>query len=111
MIMFVLNNKSEWMRRYVLENKVFNFIGRISYGIYLYHYTFGPWMDDVTAGFLHSHPGLPAFAGNFYFIYCIKLTALITLCWLSFKLIEQPILGLKKRFEYTKKGNGAKNGW
>ena len=101
LIMFAINNKYEWMRKYVMENPVFNFIGKISYGIYLYHYTLGPAYDTWVADFVKSHPSAPGMLSNFYSNYCIKIALLITVCWLSFKLIEQPILRIKKRFEYT----------
>ncbi len=101
LIMFVLKNKSEWMRRYILENKVFNFIGRISYGIYLYHYSLGRVLDNSFKRFFETHPTVPAFLSNYYFLYGLKLAILIGVCWLSFVLIEQPVLRLKKRFEYS----------
>ena len=101
LIMFVINNEWEWMRKYVLENRMFNFIGKISYGIYLYHYTFGPSFDNFVADYAAKHPSLAPILSNFYAEYCLKVTLLIGLCWLSFKLIEQPILRLKKKFEYT----------
>ena len=100
LIMFAINNQSEWMRKYVLENRVLNFIGKISYGLYLYHYTLGPSYDSFIETYARNHPSLPPFVSGFYTSYCVKLALLITICWLSFRLIEQPILRLKKRFEY-----------
>lgn len=100
-IMFALNNKWEWMRKYILENNAFNFIGRISYGIYLYHFTFGPAFDSFMHSILDHNTSLPSFLSSFYFIYVMKLVALITICWLSFIIIEKPILRLKKKFEYS----------
>jgi peptidoglycan/LPS O-acetylase OafA/YrhL len=101
LIMFVINNQSEWMRNCVLENKTLNFIGKISYGIYLYHYTLGPGYDSFIADYAKTHPAMPAILSNFYFSYCVKSALLILVCWLSFRLIEEPILKLKKRFQYT----------
>ena len=105
LIMFVLNNKSEWMRRYILENRVLNFVGRISYGVYLYHYTLGRVFDNMVLKYTATHTSLPSIVSNFYFLYCVKLILLIILCWMSFVLIEQPILKLKKRFEYSPSDN------
>ena len=103
LIMFAINNKYEWMRRYVLENPALNFIGKISYGIYLYHFTLAPSYDGMVNTYVRTHPGVPAFVTNFYFAYSVKLTLLLLVCWLSFVLIEQPIMKLKKKFEYTSK--------
>lgn len=98
LIMFVLNNKNLWVKKYILENRVLNFIGKISYGIYLYHFALGPVYDDFVSG----HAALlPGFMANGYVNFGLKFVLLIGVCWLSFKLIEQPILRLKKRFAYV----------
>jgi len=102
MIMFVIHNKSAWIKMHILENRTLNFIGKISYGIYLYHYVLGNSYDHFIGSFSQAHPSTPAIFSNFYFSYCIKLGLLITACTLSYKFIEQPILRLKKKFEYTK---------
>lgn len=101
LIMFVLNNQSDRIRKYVLENKVLNFIGKISYGIYLYHYTLGPSYNNFITGFTARHPGLSPVVNNFYISYCSRLAILIFISWLSYIIIEQPILRLKKYFHYT----------
>jgi len=103
LIMFAINNKTEWVRKYILENPVFNYIGKISYGIYLYHFTLGDGYDRFIGSFAKAHPSLPAFTTNFYFSYSVKLTLLLIICWLSFRFIEQPIMRLKNRFEYAAK--------
>ncbi len=99
LIMFALNNKTEWIRKYLLENPVLNYIGKISYGIYLYHYNLGPAYNDFIASYSKTHNVNPIFT-DFYSAYCIKLILLLVLCSLSYKLIELPLLGLKKKFKY-----------
>jgi peptidoglycan/LPS O-acetylase OafA/YrhL len=98
LIMFVLNNKSELIRKYLLENKVFNFIGKISYGIYLYHYTFGPSFDNFIISFASKNQLAQFVAQNVFINAGLKISVLLTICWLSYALIEQPILRLKKKF-------------
>jgi peptidoglycan/LPS O-acetylase OafA/YrhL len=105
-IMLAMYNRSEWWRKYFFENKALNFIGKISYGIYLYHFLLGPGYDNVVAGLSAKHT-LPSVLTNFYSAYCIKLTLLIALCWVSFKVVEEPIINLKKRFKYTHKNTNA----
>jgi peptidoglycan/LPS O-acetylase OafA/YrhL len=102
MIMFVIHNKSAWIKKHILENRVFNYVGKISYGIYLYHYTLGHSYDSFIERFAQAHPTLPAVFTSFWFSYGVKLILLITVCALSYKFIEQPILRLKKKFEYVK---------
>jgi len=101
MIMFVIHNRSAFINKFILENKALNFIGKISYGIYLYHYPLGHSYDSFIVNFAQTHPGVPAIFTSFYFSYCIKLILLITISALSYRLIEQPILRLKKKFEYA----------
>ena len=76
-IVAIINNRSEWIRKYILENKVLNYIGKISYGIYLYHMLLTPFSDIV------------------------RVTLLLAICSFSYKLIELPFLNLKKYFKYN----------
>jgi peptidoglycan/LPS O-acetylase OafA/YrhL len=99
-IIAVINNKSEILRKYVLENRVLNHIGKISYGIYLFHYVLQPIYDGYIGRLMGKHANLPSIISNFYFSYCIKFLLLILICSLSYYLIEKPLLGLKRKFEY-----------
>ena len=99
-IIAVIRNKREWVRKYVLENKAFNFIGRISYGIYLYHLVLRPIYDGFTGRLTLRHPGLPSIISEYFFSYAVKLILLILVSWLSYRFIEKPIISLKKQFKY-----------
>ncbi len=101
LIMFVLKNKNEWIRKYILENRALNFIGKISYGIYLYHFTFSAAYENFSFYLTNKIPSLSIILLNPVLSYCLKFSSLILLCWLSFRFIEQPIMRLKKKFEYT----------
>jgi len=76
-IIAIINNKSEWIRKYVLENKVLTYIGKISYGIYLYHFLLNPFQGTT------------------------RVVLLFIICPLSYHFIEQPLLNLKKYFKYS----------
>jgi len=67
LIMFAINNKTEWVRKYILENPVLNFIGKISYGIYLYHFTLGQAYDLFIAGYAKTHHSIPLLSLIFTF--------------------------------------------
>jgi len=87
--------------RWILDNKLLIFLGKISYGIYLYHnfvpvinhYTLSRWLDSYLPAFMQDHIEKLHLAEN--------LVLLVLLSWLSFVLIEKRFLGLKKYFEYS----------
>ena len=106
-IIFTLNNDNAFLDKYFFENKVLNYFGKISYGIYLFHYPIGAYIDKYIGIYTAQHP-LPFFFGNFYFIYLIKLLVVLLVASLSYNFFEQPIIGLKKRFNYLKDKNTAK---
>lgn len=89
--------------KWILDNRILIFLGKISYGIYLYHnfvpvineYTVSKWLDPHLPDFLLGHIEKLHLLEN--------LTLLVLLSWVSFNLIEKRFLGLKKYFEYSPK--------
>ena len=87
--------------RWLLENKTLLFLGRISYGLYLYHnfiplinkYTINAWLDPLMPDFMLPHLGKLHLLESF--------GVLILLSWLSYVFIEKKFLHLKSYFEYT----------
>lgn len=76
-------------RLLIMHWKPLIFLGKISYGIYLWHNFVPGWLEKV-----------PFFgdSNNRFFLYAIVL---VTISYTSYKLIEEPINKLKKRFEYS----------
>lgn len=101
-IMYVFKNRSEWVRRYILENRVLMFIGKISYGVYLYHFIIDAPFTNLIRSVAAGSSALAPVLLNPVVLYCSKFGALILLCWLSYRFFEVPIMSLKKRFEYSK---------
>ena len=103
LIILSVNAKEGWIKRHILENRFLNFMGKISYGVYIFHpymyYMNGyikAFIDDriVHAPFWHD------FFTDYYFFYIFNFVVLILLCWLSYTLIEKPFLNLKRLFSY-----------
>ncbi len=80
--------------RVVLENPVSRHLGKISYGIYLYHF-FMPDLYNWLSLDLHMFSPDSAFRKAFYVI------AVIAISELSWYLVEKPILKYKDRFKYV----------
>ncbi len=90
MLLFsVLNSK---YLKPLLSKGVFVFLGKRSYGLYVYH-LFG----NAIASFMISHvPGIPSNSLS-SFLYSLSFTVIVSI--LSYKIIETPFLKLKKKFE------------
>jgi peptidoglycan/LPS O-acetylase OafA/YrhL len=88
----------------LLENNTIVYLGKISYGIYIYHLIcwgiFGKYFNDLLAYFNFS-----SYINN-SFLKIIMEFIVITLCTIlvsaiSYELIEKRFLNLKKRFNYS----------
>jgi peptidoglycan/LPS O-acetylase OafA/YrhL len=72
--------------RQIFDNVVLQYIGRISYGLYLVH----NWMPDVVQKFLGPMPKYEAAP--------IVLVLTFSVCILSWHFFEKPVLRLKRYF-------------
>lgn len=75
----------------ILDNTVMMFLGKISYGLYLFH-NFMPGLYRST--------GLPAI-NNIYLNAFVQLLMLISISVISWYIIEKPFNNLKKYFKYN----------
>ena len=94
-------NKSSFLFNVILNNPMLIFIGKISYGVYLYHM----FIPHYTYQFLYSFNTLTlsvSAMANFYLIRVENFLLLLIISYLSWIIIERPILSLKKHFEYRK---------
>jgi peptidoglycan/LPS O-acetylase OafA/YrhL len=87
-----VNNK---VVKVVMNNKALIYLGKISYGLYLYHNLIPYFYNIHLAGFLSTY--------SYYIVQVIRLLALIGLSTLSWYVIEKPLLKLKDRFAYKPK--------
>ena len=101
-IMFTINNKNEILRTYFFENKVMNYFGKISYGIYLYNYSIGTYFDYHYGRFATAHHFSGIFT-NFLVLYIVKFGLVLLVASLSYNYFETPIIELKKKFNYLRR--------
>ena len=80
----------------LFENPFLLFVGKISYGIYLYHKVM-PWLFE----FIGHKTGLYIMGTNSWINYWIMLGTTLIVSSLSWFMIEQPLNRLKNRFNYT----------
>ncbi len=75
----------------IFENKILMYLGKISYGMYLFHKFIPP---------LYELSGLPP-VNNLYLRMLLQTLLLIFMASLSWFIIEKPINSLKKKFVYN----------
>jgi peptidoglycan/LPS O-acetylase OafA/YrhL len=90
---FVLVSVYGWkgIAGYISRNKFMQYIGKISYGVYLFHL---PVPALIALLLTKMHVVLPSAA-----LFCLYLTVTFVLSAISYKYLETPFLRLKKRFE------------
>jgi peptidoglycan/LPS O-acetylase OafA/YrhL len=69
---------------FVLNNKLLINIGKVSYGLYLYHVLFGFFMGRIWDNISHTF-SLSITTHAYYLICLINFIILFFFCWLSFK--------------------------
>ncbi len=77
----------------ILENRVMVFIGKISYGLYIYHLFMHPFFHN----FLNKYIGLKTSETGYMLVYFALDIIIATISWYA---LEKPILGLKRYFKY-----------
>lgn len=106
LITLVINNKSKLADKYLFSNRVLTYIGRISYGIYLYHFVYIGYFFSIVNRFFYNitlpYPALNKIVHDHHTDYWIELGIMIGIASISYHLIEKPLLNLKKRFSYAK---------
>jgi peptidoglycan/LPS O-acetylase OafA/YrhL len=87
-----------------LENKVFNFLGKISYGIYGFHFLVLFVISLILRRKLATWPSLPAHL----IMFGLEITVTILVAWLSGKYYEAWFLKQKLNFTvHSSKENGV----
>ncbi len=80
--------------RTVFSSAPLAWLGRISYGFYVFHILLEPLFDRLGAHIAHTS------SGDYYHVVRARIAFVLTflISWLSFHLFEMPILSLKRFF-------------
>lgn len=86
-----------------LENRVFNVLGKISYGLYVYH----PLIIIVSVALLKRT--VLSDTALSWMLFAIALTASIVISYLSYEYFEKPFLKWKTKFALVKSSNESQS--
>ncbi|MDI1355088.1 MAG: acyltransferase [bacterium] len=90
-ILYISSGKKLWVN---LETGIFSYLGKISYGIYMYHLLVIPSMLFLVKKY---GLGMNALGTNF-FIYLGSIFGTIFLAGISYSLVESPFIKLKSKY-------------
>lgn len=103
--LFLIMSQVEGKPKFVnLENKYFDFIGKISYGIYVIHPIV---IFLLSAIWTKLHIQIPELA-QYIIIYVSVPCMTILVAWISYEKFEKPFLKLKNKFAIVKSSNSMK---
>lgn len=101
-IIFILNVSSNPRSTLKMENWLFNWLGKLSYGIYMYHLAI-VYLMFLMFSYMNVKQWNP---GVFTSVAYISITAVTLLVAdLSYRWYEKPFLRLKKRFTVIRSGH------
>lgn len=98
-IILIMNISLNGVGLRYLENRMFNFLGKISYGLYMYHMFMVVIIIKVITYFQPKITLLVNFE-----IYIGSILATIFVAWLSYEYFEKPFLKFKRKFTIVKSG-------
>jgi peptidoglycan/LPS O-acetylase OafA/YrhL len=96
-LIIILNLSTNKKHSQFLENKFFSFLGKISYGIYMYHFVI---CTVVIKCFIMLNIEYNTLSQALIYFFIISLTVLIS--WLSYEYLEKGFLRLKSNYQKIK---------
>ena len=101
-ILIILNVSSNRNSFFKFENRLFRFLGNISYGMYMYHMIVAGGVITFIQPIIQSY-NCNIFITNI-FIYLLVFGLTILFSYLSYNYIEKPFLKIKDRFARISSG-------
>jgi peptidoglycan/LPS O-acetylase OafA/YrhL len=86
----------------LLEHPMLNYLGKISYGIYMYHFMIIPFILNLAKAYITNINNEIVYN---IIVYTIVIIATIATASLSYFLIEQPFIKLKGKYSPVKSGD------
>jgi len=96
--LLVLSIEGNKITKMLFNHRILFFIGKISYGVYVYHGLLIPYFSQNIYHGIHRQFPNGIISTIIYTIICTLIS--ITIAWLSWRIIESPVLKLKKYFKY-----------
>jgi peptidoglycan/LPS O-acetylase OafA/YrhL len=88
---------------YVLKSKALIKVGKVSYGIYLYHVLYVYVASNLWYKYVYDHYSRYINRSFEPWIFvCLNFPVLYGIAWLSWRFIEKPFLSLKHKFSYER---------
>lgn len=88
LILVILSNRTGNIVRNIFENKILVQIGKVSYGMYVYHWVFLAFYRKTIHPFIGYRP----------LSFIVYMLMVYIISWLSFRIFESYFINLKDRF-------------
>jgi peptidoglycan/LPS O-acetylase OafA/YrhL len=99
---FILNISTNTQTVIKVVNPLFEFLGKISFGMYLYHSV----CIAACLSVLHKFNKMEQLTYNIA-LYTLAISSTVIVSAISFYILEKPILNYKTGFMIVKSGNSA----
>ncbi|HVX00459.1 MAG TPA: acyltransferase [Candidatus Babeliaceae bacterium] len=98
LLVFCLSSQQVPILTGLVSNRILRWMGKYSYGLYVYHYIIFNILEFKMRPFLSVTMGNEFFIGLIIGVFTLCLSLIVS--YLSFRYLESPFLTLKKFFEY-----------
>ena len=98
LILFVVMQGKLGPLTYLLKNKILGYLGKISYGLYVFHFVGLELAYNITGPYV-STERLLVYPAT---ILLISLAITVAISMISYQFLERPFLRLKERFTFIR---------